>query len=193
MFRVINTRIEVYTYITGLLVTAPEIMISGDEEHVAEPIFQHRHGGNETGKRLGDVTSHEKDVVSEVDGRQAPDPVHVLRVVRVEIGEDEDAKRRRPGATGRVDSVESAGARGRRTTGCAGHVVGKTKKTTKILCHSHQLWELCRNDRSRLDHHLIIYGCFWTGFVQAKSEMNIYLLIFRGVSEVWNCKCDSQC
>lgn len=108
------------THIAAALSTEPEVVIPGHVEDGPELLPEHGHGAGEVVPRLGDVAGDDERVDHPVLpsarahlGGEPAHPLHVLRVVGVEVGDDEDPRGRRGGRR-RLPRGRRGRCRGRR-------------------------------------------------------------------------------
>jgi hypothetical protein len=106
------------THVAAALTAEPEVVVPGYVEDGAEPFPEDGHGAREVVPRLGDVAGHDERVHRALLPAPRPDlggelahPLHVIRVVGVEVGHDEHPRGRR-GCGGR--RCHARGRRGRR-------------------------------------------------------------------------------
>lgn len=106
-----------WTHVASALAAQPEIVVPWHVEDGGESLPEHLHGAREVVPGLGHVAGHDERVdalpLAGPDlGGQAAHPVHVLRVVRVQVGHDEDPRGGRLGARRRGQGRLRRGRRG---------------------------------------------------------------------------------
>jgi len=127
-----------WTHVASALAAQPEIVVPWHVEDGGESLPEDLHGAREVVPGLGHVAGDDERVdavaLAGADlGGEAAHPVHVLRVVRVQVGDDEDPRgglrlgarrrgqRRLRRGRGGGAAADGRGARGARRAEATGH------------------------------------------------------------------------